>query len=64
MQALGYTHSSHHTILLSMAAWWKRKHNQTLHHLMKLKGFNVPTHNGANPNLPKFRIDVGLTYNE
>lgn len=61
MKALGSTHSSHHTVLLRTAAWWKRKQNQTLHRLAKLKGFNVPTHNEANPNLSEFRIDVGLT---
>lgn len=64
MQVLGYTHSSHHLVLLSTAAWWKRNQNQTLHHVMKLKGFNGPTHNGASPNLSEFRIDVGLTQNE
>lgn len=46
MQTPGYAHSSHHTLLLRMAAWWKRKQNLTVHHVMKLKGFNVPTHEG------------------
>lgn len=46
MQTLGYTHSSHHTFLLRMAAWWKRKQNLTVHHVTKLKGFDVPTHKG------------------
>ena len=64
VQAFGYTSSSHHTVLLRMAAWWKRKQNQTLHHLMKLNSFNVTTHNGANPDLSEFETDVGLTLNE
>lgn len=39
MQVLGHTHSSHHTVLLRKAAWWKSKQNQTLQQFNKTQRF-------------------------